>query len=236
LDQLWLVAWKSVLIFIVLVILTRLIGKKLLSQMTYFDFVVGITIGTISATYITIAVKGMWVLISPVLMTFLTVLLGYITTKSLTTRKILEGEPVVVMQNGKILEKNMLKLRYHIDDLEMQLRDKGVFDFGQVEFAILEPHGQLSVLKKSQFNPVTPKDLNLSTGYQGLASEIIKDGQILKQNLKQNNLTLDWLYQKLREQNINDVSSVFYASLNTDGSLYVDLRDDSLKYVQKVED
>lgn len=235
-DQLWLVAWKSVLIFIVLVILTRLIGKKLLSQMTYFDFVVGITIGTISATYITIAVKGMWVLISPVLMTFLTVLLGYITTKSLTTRKILEGEPVVVMQNGKILEKNMLKLRYHIDDLEMQLRDKGVFDFGQVEFAILEPHGQLSVLKKSQFNPVTPKDLNLSTGYQGLASEIIKDGQILKQNLKQNNLTLDWLYQKLREQNINDVSSVFYASLNTDGSLYVDLRDDSLKYVQKVED
>lgn len=236
LDQLWEVTWKSLLVFVMLVILTRLIGKKLLSQMTFFDFVVGITIGTISGAYVVSMIKGMWVLLSPVIMTAAVILIGLLTTKSLPARKILEGEPVVVIQNGKILENNLLKLRYHLDDLEMQLREKGVFDFNQVEFAILEAHGQLSVLKKSQYLPVTSKDLHLDTKYQGIASEIIKDGNILEQNLKQNNLNFNWLYEQLKQYNINKISDVIYANLNTDGTLYVDVKKDHLDYIQKVED
>lgn len=235
-TQLWLVIWKSTLIFFSLIILARLIGKKLLSQMTFFDFVVGITIGTISGAYVTSAIKGLWVLLSPVLLTLFSITTGFVMVKSLTLRKLFEGEPVIVIHNGKILEKNMFKLRYHLDDLEMQLRDKGVFDFGQVEFAVLEPHGQLSVLKKTQYQPITPKDLNLSTSYQGMAAEIIKDGDLLEQNLTQNNLSKEWLLEKLRQRNITDLSQVAYASLNTDGTLYVDLKADKLEYIQKVED
>jgi uncharacterized membrane protein YcaP (DUF421 family) len=130
----------------------------------------------------------------------------------------------------------MKRLRYHLDDLEMQLRDKGVFDFSEVEFAIVESHGQLSVLKKSQNLPLTPKDMNINTKYKGLSTEIIKDGDILEQNLIQNNLTLDWLMQQLKSRNIDKVSDVFYAELNTAGVLYTSLKQENLKYKQEVED
>lgn len=235
-EQLWLVTWKSILVFTMLLVLTRVIGKKLLSQLTFFDFVIGITIGTISGAYVVVMVKGMWVLLSPLILTILTVLFGLISIKSLGFRKMVEGEPVVVIQNGKILEKNLLRLRYHLDDLEMQLREKGVFNFNEVEFAILEPHGQLSVLKKTQHLPVTPQDLNLATKYKGVATEIIKDGDILVQNLIQNNLSREWLIQELKRRNINDPNQIVYAALNTDGSLYIDKKDDDLRYVQEVED
>lgn len=172
-DQLILVIWKSALVFVILVGLARIIGRKLLAQMSYFDFTVGITIGTISGSYVVQMVKGMWVLISPVLLAILAISFDYLHLKNLSFRKITEGEPVIVIHNGQILEDNMRKLRYHLDNLEAQLRDKGVFDFGEVEFAVLEPNGQLSVLKKSQNLPLTPYDMSIATEYKGISTELI---------------------------------------------------------------
>lgn len=235
-DQLILVIWKSALIFAMLVILSRSIGRKLLAQMSYFDFTVAITIGSISGSYVVQMIEGMWVLIAPLLLTLLAISFDYIHLKSLNLRKITEGEPVVVIQNGQILEKSLKKLRYHIDNLESQLRDKGVFDFNEVEFAVLEPHGQLSVLKKSQYLPVTPNDINLNTKYKGLSTEIIKDGRVLEKNLEQNNLSRDWLAQELKNRNISNVKDIIYAALNTSGVLYVSLKQSNLRYIQKVED
>jgi len=236
LEAIYNVVSKSVIIFILLITLTRLIGKKLLSQMTFFDFVTGITIGTIAGAFVTTEVRGFYVLISPVIFTILVILTGILSLTSVRARKLLEGEPLVLIENGKILEKNLRKIRYNVDDLLMQLRVKGVFDLGEVEFAVLESHGQLSVLKKTQNLPVTPKDLNLSTNYKGLSSEIIRDGKIVKENLKQNSLSIDWLRSELSSRNINEVDEVFLATLGTDGSLYGDLRDDPSDYRQVVED
>ncbi len=235
-DQLRLVIWKSILIYFLLLILTRFIGKKILSQLTYFDFVIGITVGTIGGAYVVEMVKGAWVLISPLILAICTVLTGIITMKSLHLRKLIEGEPVVVIENGRVLENNMRKLRYHVDNLEMQLREQGVFNISEVEFAVLEPHGQLSILKKSQNLPLTPKDLHLATQYQGMSSELIKDGDVIEQNLRQNNLSFAWLYRELRKNNIYDISGIVLASLGTDGKLFIDKQNDSLQYVQKIED
>ncbi len=235
-EQLILVTWKSALIFVILVVLSRSIGRKLLAQMSYFDFTVAITIGSISGSYVVQMIQGMWVLIAPVLLALLAISFDFLHLKSLRLRKLTEGEPVVVIQNGQILEKGMKKLRYHLDNLESQLRDKGIFDFNEVEFAVLEPHGQLSVLKKSQYLPLTPDDMNLSTEYKGLSTEIIKHGQVLQKNLNQNNLTRDWLIQELKERNISNISDVVYAALNTSGVLYVSIRQSNLGYIQKVED
>src|SRR5690625_4817330 len=127
----------------------------------------------------------------------------------------------------------MKKLRYSLNHLEMQLRDKGVFDFSEVEFAILEPFGQLSVLKKSQNLPLTPQDIKLSTNYKGLPTEIIKDGKILEENLVQNSLKRDWLNEELEKLGISDATEVFYAALNTQGELYVSVRDGNFTYTQK---
>lgn len=235
-EQVWQAVWKSLIIFVLLIILSRVIGRKLLSQMSFFDFVTAITIGTISGAYVVTTIKGLAVLVSPVVLTLATVAVGYLTLTNLRFRKLIEGEPVVVIQNGQIMEKNMKRLRYHLDDLEMQLRVNKIFNLGEVEFAVLEPHGQLSVLKKSQYATVTPKDLGLSTQYKGLASEIIKDGQLLEKNLIENHLSREWLSQELQKLNINDMSDVFCAALNTDGTLYVDQYRDVLPYVQEVED
>ncbi|ADL12736.1 YetF domain-containing protein [Acetohalobium arabaticum] len=229
-------AWTTIIIFILLVILTRLVGRKLLAQVTFFDFVTGVTIGTIAGAYVVNEVRGNAVLLSPVVLVLCTLGLGYLTVKSLKIRKLVKGEPVVVIQNGKILEDNMFKSRYTLDALEMQLREKDVFDINEVEFAVLESDGELSVLKKSQYNSITPNDLGLDTDYKGLATEIIKDGEVLEQNLKQNNLDFNWLYQELNNQGIDDVSRVMLATLNTDGSLYLDLKDETPDYTQKVED
>ena len=235
-DQLILVTWKSFLIFFILVILTRSIGRKLLAQMSYFDFTIAITIGSISGSYVVQMIEGMWVLLAPVLLASLAIAFDYLHLKSLRARKLAEGEPVVIIQNGQIFEKNMKKLRYHMDNLESQLRDKNVFDFSEVEFAVLEPHGHLSVLKKSQYLPLTPKDMDLNTKYKGLSTEIIKDGRIMDQNLKQNHLTRQWLMEELKKRKIKNSSDVVYAALNTSGVLYISLRQSSLKYIQEVED
>lgn len=233
-SDFWQAIAYSLIIFVLLVILARLMGKKLLSQMTFFDFVVGITIGTIGGSFVISEVHGFYILISLVILTAALILTGYITLKSVPARKLIEGEPVVIIQNGKILEGGMKKLRYHQEDLLMQLRDKGVFDPGVVEFAILEPHGQLSVLKKSQHQPLTPKDIGLDTEYKAVSQEIIREGKIIEQNLHQNNLSHEWLYNQLSFNNIKRIEDVFMATLDTSGNLYVDSYGDNTQHIQKL--
>ena len=236
LHDLYIVILYSLIIYFLLLILTRFMGRKLLSQMTYFDFVTAITIGTIGATFITVEVQGFIILLSPVILSLLVILTGYITLKSVPARKILEGEPLVLIQNGKILENNLKNVRYNIDDLMMLLREKKVFNMDEVEFAILEPNGKLSVQKKSQYLPVSAKDLNISTKYKGISSEMIRDGEIVHQNIEQNNLSYEWLYNQLQNNDIENIDDVFLATLSTEGTLYVDLKKDEPKYNQIVED
>jgi uncharacterized membrane protein YcaP (DUF421 family) len=234
-DQLILVTWKSVLIFIILVGLARFIGRKLLAQMSYFDFTVTITIGTIAGSYVVQMVEGMWVLIAPILLAVLAIGFDILHMKSIRLRKLTEGEPVILMQNGNIMNKNMNNLRYHIGNLEAQLRDKGIFDFNEVEYAILEPHGQLSVLKKAQHQPVTPTVMNITVPNKGISVEIIKDGLVLEQNLHQLNLPYKWLTDELIKRNVNE-GDVFYAAVNTNKELYVSLKDSCITRPQRVED
>jgi len=235
-KYLWEVLWKSLVVFVLLIGLSRLLGRKLLSQMTFADFTVAVTVGTISGAFVVTTVKGLYVLFAPVILVLAAILIAYLNIKSIPARKIIEGEPILIIQNGKLLKKNMLRLRYSIDDLEMQLRSKNVFNFSEVEFALVESNGQLSVLKKSQHLPATPQDLGKPTGYKGLSTEIIKDGDVLEQNLGQNNLDFKWLYNELAKYNVSRVDDVFYAALNTDGTLYIDLKGDTPQYKQTIED
>lgn len=235
-DQFVNITIKTLTSYVLLIVLSRIMGRKFVGEMTVFDFAVTITIGTVVGTFMTDGVKGWQILIIPGILSFAVLITGIYVLKSLPARKLIEGEPVVVIQNGKILDHNMSKMRYTIGNLEMQLREKNIFDFNEVEFAVLEPNGKLSVLKKSQKRPLTPTDLEIKTQYQGIASEIIKDGNVIEQNLTQNNLDYNWLYNELHKKGITNLNEVFYASLNTDGTLYVDMMKDNLGYIQKVED
>lgn len=223
--------------FIMVLIITRIVGKTQVGQLTISDFINAIVIGSIAAAMVTDIKENAWYYtFGLALFGLLTVGAEYLAMKSRPARKLIEGEPTIVIHNGKILEDNMKKLIYHMDDLMMQLREKNVFNIADVEYAIAEPNGALSVLLKSQKRPLTPQDLQVPTKYEGVPSELVVDGVVIQQNLKQNNLTEEWLYRELEKQGIKSVKEVAYASLDTDGNLYVDKRQDALGHVTDITD
>lgn len=217
---------RSTATFFSILILARVLGKRQISQLTFFDYVLGTTVGSISASIsIDPALKFTPGWIGLLIWVFWGLVLSSIGLYNRKWRKVIDGEPTVVVQNGQILEANLKQLNYNVDDLRMQLRDKNVFSLGDVEFAVLEPNGKLSVLKKSQLQPVTPADLQISTVYKGLSVELIMDGQIVHENLRQLGLTTQWLREQVKNQG-HAIEEVFYAELDTQGNLYVDLHDD----------
>ncbi|MGI6705245.1 MAG: YetF domain-containing protein [Clostridia bacterium] len=218
---------RSFISFFSLLILMRLMGKQQVAELTFFDYVVGITIGSIASTLsvqvnqnTTATLAGMTV------WTVLPILLAYLSLKSVWIRKVVEGEATIVIANGRILEKNLKKIRLTIDDLVSQLRTQGVFSMTDVEFALFEANGRLSVQKKSQKQPVTPSDLNIASQYDGLPTVLIEEGVILTDALRSIQLTKAWLQHQLKKQNIHDISQISLAQLDTKGNLYVDLMGD----------
>jgi uncharacterized membrane protein YcaP (DUF421 family) len=217
--------------------LARWLNKEQLSQLTFYDWIVGITIGSMAAN-LTNEPEGRILEHVVILVVFSAAayLTGMMTVKSRPLRKLIEGEPTVVIHNGRILEHNMAKLHYNVDNLLNQLREKNVFNIEDVEFALLEGNGGLSVLLKSQKRPLTPSDLGIPTSYEGLSSEIIVDGQVIYQNLKQNNLDEQWLIAELRKRGYNSPRDIVLATLSSDGELYIDNKKDGTEHMVDVSD
>ncbi|MFE4814556.1 DUF421 domain-containing protein [Peribacillus simplex] len=216
--------------FFILIITTRFLGKQTLAQMTYFDFVIAITMGAIVANLaFNTHIKAYHLLLSFGIFVGITFLIAYICLKSQRARKFFAGDPTIVIQNGKILEHNMRKMRYTLDYLNQELREKNVFDIDEVLFAILEINGSLTVLKKPQYRTVTRQDLWIafSPEYR-LPIELIMDGKIIDKNLKENKITLSWLEKELKKRNlwVNDVT---YGVLGANGQLYLDAYNDHLQ-------
>ncbi|MBE3588147.1 MAG: DUF421 domain-containing protein [Thermoanaerobacteraceae bacterium] len=223
--------------FVGVMVITRLVGKSQVGQLTVSDFVNAIVLGSIAAAMVTdIKESGWYYVFGLLLFGLLTITAEYAALKYRPLRKLIESEPTVVIHNGKILEDNMKKLLYNMDNLMMQLREKNVFNIADVEFAVAEPNGELSVLLKSHKQPLTPADMQVPTRYQGIPSELIVDGVVIQQNLKQNNLTEDWLYRELEKQGIKSVKDVMYASLDSDGHLYVDQKHDTMEHMTDMTD
>ncbi|MBY9079431.1 DUF421 domain-containing protein [Paenibacillus sp. HN-1] len=219
----WEMTLRSITSFFVLLLFARLLGKKQLSQLTFFNYVTGITIGSIaadiSAESETPFFNG---LIALVWWFILTILIGYTGLKSSKARILFDGQPTIVVKEGKILKKALLRTRLNIDDLTMMLREKNVFSFQEVHYAILEPNGQISVLKKEYQQAVTKEDMNIRTpAFTYLPSEIISDGKIVQKNLRELNLTESWVHDELKKQGVQSEREVFYAEIQKDGSLFI---------------
>ena len=214
---------RSITSFSLLLIGARILGKQTISQMTMFDFVASISLGAISANLaFNTSIKVHHIIIALVIYFFIIFTIAVISLKSRKSRKFLAGDPTIVIQNGKILEKNMNKMRYTLDYLNQQLREKDVFNIEEVLFAIVETNGTLTVLKKPQFRNVTRQDLMIPiTPEFKLPIELIMDGEVIKENLEQNNLTESWLYSELKKRNLVQ-HDVLYAVLSGNGNMYVD--------------
>lgn len=215
---------RTVLAFFILLILTRLLGKKQLSHLTFFNYITGITFGNIAATLACDKdIKSIEGLGSLILWTGLSILVEFISLKSGVIRKFLNGEPSILIKKGRLQPKLMAKMRMSLDDLLTMLRNNNVFSLKDVEYAIIETNGQLSVTKKQEQQAVTRQDMNIP-GPQAIQipAELIVEGKIIKRNLQEFNISHQQLYQELRKAGINSVSEVLYAELESDGKIFVD--------------
>lgn len=228
---------RSVIGFFSLLIFTRILGKEQISQLTFFDYALGITIGSIAASLTTDLSSRAWPhWVGLITWAALGYLMEFVTMKSRYAAKYIEGEPAIVIMNGKIMEGVLRKIKYRASDILELLRIQGIFDINQVDFAIIEPNGQLSILKKPEFQPVTPKDMNIQVSGTGISTELVYDGIVIEENLRQLDKDLQWLKNQLRMQGINDISEVFLVTLNPAGSLYVDRYEDHITKVTDIGD
>ncbi len=231
------VAVRSVISFFSLLIFAKILGKQQISQLTFFDYALGITIGSIAAEMTTDLSSRAWPhWVGLLSWAALGYLMEYITMKWRYAAKYIEGEPTIIIMNGKIMENASRKMKYRAADIMELLRNKDVFDINEVDFAIIEPNGQLSVLKKPEYQTVTAKDMKINKKPSGISTELIYDGILIQENLRQLNKTEKWLKEMLKEKGIKDVSEVFLATLNPAGSFYVDKYEDHIKKVIDIGD
>nr|WP_096182088.1 DUF421 domain-containing protein [Effusibacillus lacus] len=205
-----------------LFIITKILGKTQFSQVTPFDFISSIFLGELvgSAIYDEKATV-LTMLYSLFLWGVLMVAMKILGQKSLKIRGLIDGNPSVVIRNGMIIRKELKKNRINIHDLMYLLRLANVFSVREVEYAILEPNGNISVLKKSNYETVKRQDLNLTLKPVSLPTTLITDGEIIWDNLKGVGFDKKWLEMQIQSHGINQVKDVLYAEWKENEGIYI---------------
>ncbi|KHL96300.1 membrane protein [Paenibacillus sp. IHB B 3415] len=221
---------RTIISVILLLFIPKLLGKQMISNMTSHNFVTSIMLGSIAANLaFNESLKSVYLILALVAVAALSFLLSLIALKSHKWRAWISGSPTVLIEGGKILEGNMRKLKYTMDSLDQSLREKDIFDIEEVEYGILEDNGRLSVLKKEAFQGVQKKDMKLPSHPQAFPVELIMDGIVMEDNLKNYGLTAQWLENELRRKG-KHISDVFYAVRGTQQQLIFDFYKDDIRH------
>lgn len=218
---------RSAIAFFILFLLVRFLGKRQIGQFSFFHYVVGISIGSVAASIsIDRTVPLGLGVTSLILWGLLSLGVAYLVLNMGRSRGFLIGVPTIIIREGKILQDAMSRLRLDMDELSMLLRREKIFDITDVDYAVFESDGKLSVLKRVERQNVTRKDLNLpAPALKYMPAELIVDGQVVEKNLKEFKITRSWLEEQTRSQGYNGLDDIFYAELLSDGSVYFSPKD-----------
>lgn len=206
---------------IVLFLLTKLIGNKQLSELTMFDYIVSITIGSIAAEMATELETPERPLIAMCVYAFVSFGISILVSKSIKLRRLLFGHSLVLMRTGKLYRKNFKKANLDLNEFLMQARLSGYFDLSAIDTAIMEASGKISFMPYAAKRPATPEDMNLVPNAEAVFFNVIMDGDILYKNLQYAGRDLNWLNNELKVQGIKSPSEVFLAILDNNGTLNV---------------
>ena len=207
---------------VTLYILTRLMGNKEMSQLTMFDYIIGITIGSIAAEMSTALENDfMQPLIAMIIYAIISIIISVFSCKSLNFRRFIYGNSLILYNNGEIYVKNLKKAKIDINEFLMQCRVNGFFDLSSLQTAVLEINGKISFLPKEDQRPVTPNDLNLSPSPNKICTTIILDGILLKQNLHYIGNDEIWLQKQLASKNIKNINDIFLALYDSQNNLSI---------------
>ncbi|MDQ0253104.1 uncharacterized membrane protein YcaP (DUF421 family) [Evansella vedderi] len=212
---------KALISFFFLFFLTRLMGKKQLAQLTYFDYIVGITIGNFTASMvIEPEIRSVNGFVAVSVWGILPVVQSILSRKNLFLRRVFESKPTIIIENGKFREKALLKENLTVHNVMLMLRKGGTFKLEDVQLAVLETTGDLSIMQKKSASNATVSDLYSKP--QKEPRVLIIEGDILEEALREENLSKEWLLKELRKKGIPHVKEVLLAQLQEDGTLYVD--------------
>ena len=217
---------RTLILYTLVMITMRLMGKRQIAQLEPFELVIAIMIAELGV----IPMQDRHIPLINGVIAILTLLFVQVTFSVLSLkcpwfRSVLDGRYSVIIANGVIQEAELRKARYNLDELLEQLRLSSVFNLSDVEYAVLETSGDLSVLLKSQARPVTPRDLQLDTAYEGLPLVLNLDGQVMRKELEKAQLSEGWLRTELEKYGTKEPGDVLIATLSTTGELFVQLKE-----------
>lgn len=224
------IALQTIIAFFAILLIARILGRQQVAQLTVFEYINGITFGSIAATVATDLGQSTWGhIIGLFIFGALTFLMAYMSKKNRSISKIIDGEPILVIQDGHILEKNLGRFNYTVDDLTHLLRKKDIFNIQDVKYAILETTGEISVVKVALKENIKIENMNLQSTQEELITDIIVTGKIIYENLKKRKITVDWLTRQLKTMGVKNINDVYYATLDKDKKIYIDYLNDNLQ-------
>ncbi|WP_147535216.1 DUF421 domain-containing protein [Bacillus marasmi] len=222
---------RSIFFVVILLLITKILGKKQISELSFFEYVTGISIGSIGAE-VAVGLERSFLhgIIAILVFAAIPFFSGLLSLKSKAFRNFVEGKATVFIKDGKIMEDNLKKERYTTDELLELLRKKDVFQLADVEFAILEATGDLSVMLKKEKQPLTAKDIDLKVASIKEPQTVIMDGEICDEPLNTIGYSRSWLHTELEKLDVT-LENVFLGQVNSYGELTIDLYDDKLQVV-----
>ena len=205
------ICFRTILVLIILFFITKMLGKKQISQLNFFDYIVGITIGSIAADISLDIEKGMLAGIVSLLIYGFSSL---ITIKSIKARRFLSGVPTVLVEKGKIIESGLKKSKIDINDLLAEARESGYFNLDEIDYALMEINGNISFLPKENEKPVTKKDMKIKCSNEGLTVNAIIDSKYMVNNMKAINKDKEWLDHELKVNGYDNYDNILLATID----------------------
>lgn len=209
------ICFRTILILIILFFITKTMGKKQISELNFFDYVVGITIGSIAADISLDIEKDMLAGIAALFIYgFISYIISFISIKSIWARRFIIGVPTVLVEKGKIIESGLKKSKIDVNDLLMVARENGYFNLDEIDYALMEVNGNISFLPKEKEKPVTKKDMKIKCSNEGLTVNAIIDSKYMANNMKAINKDKEWLDHELKVNGYDNYDNILLATID----------------------
>lgn len=209
------ICFRTILVLIILFFITKMMGKKQISELNFFDYVVGITIGSIAADISLDIEKDMLAGIAALFIYgFISYIISFVSIKSILARRFFIGVPTVLVEKGKIIESGLKKSKIDVNDLLMVARENGYFNLDEIDYALMEVNGNISFLPKEKEKPVTKKDIKIKCSNEGLTVNAIIDSKYMANNMKAINKDKEWLDHELKVNGYDNYDNILLATID----------------------
>ena len=209
------ICFRTILVLVILFFITKMMGKKQISELNFFDYVVGITIGSIAADISLDIEKDMIAGIAALFIYgFISYIISFVSIKSILARRFFIGVPTVLVEKGKIIESGLKKSKIDVNDLLMEARENGYFNLDEIDYALMEVNGNISFLPKEKEKPVTKKDMKIKCNNEGLTVNAIIDSKYMANNMKAINKDKEWLDHELKVNGYDNYDNILLATID----------------------